>query len=175
MRGKFVLFVSLALSITVPSIIRADGGTVRCSERRGDLLVTVFTSPAPLCAGPVDVSILLLDAKTGMPQGGVPIIVEAVSVEPQQRRFVRAATSESATNKLMRAADFDLPVGKWHVDVRVGDASKNSPMGFDADVAESLPPWVETGLWIGWPFVAIGLFVAHQMLSRRRSLGPSAT
>jgi len=175
MRGKIILSVSLACSIAnVPSMVMADGGTVRCSERRGDLSVTVFTSPAPLSAGPVDVSVLLLDARTGMPQGDVPIVVEAVSVE-SQRRFVRAATIESATNKMMRAADFELPAGKWHLDVFVGDASKTSPIGFDADVAESIPPWLDTGLWIGWPFAAMGLFVAHQMLARRRSLGPSST
>jgi len=176
MRGKFVLSLSLAFLIAnVPSMVKADGGTVRCSERRGDLSVTVFTSPAPLCAGPVDVSVLLLDAKTGMPQGDVPIIVEAVSFERQRRRFVRAATIESATNKMMRAADFELPAGKWHLDVFVGDASKTSPIGFDADVAESIPSWVDTGLWICWPFLAMGLFVAHQMLAGRRSLRPSST
>lgn len=98
MRGKIILSVSLACSIAnVPSMVMADGGTVRCSERRGDLSVTVFTSPAPLSAGPVDVSVLLLDARTGMPQGDVPIVVEAVSVESQRHSFGQPQSSRQRT------------------------------------------------------------------------------
>jgi hypothetical protein len=116
----------------------------------------------------VDVSILLLDANTETPLSDVPVIVEAAS-DLQQRRITRAATNEAATNKMMRAAEIELTPGKWHLAVFVDDSAKRSPIGFDVDVAEPIAPWVETGLWIGWPFAAIGLFLIHRVLVQRRS------
>jgi 5-hydroxyisourate hydrolase-like protein (transthyretin family) len=168
-------FVSLTVSVALaigPSAIKADGGTVRCSERRGDRLVTVFTSPTPLIAGSVDVSVLLLDANTGTPLTGIPVTVEAASGD-SRRRITREATNETATNKMMRAAEFELPSGKWRLEVFVDDSAKRSPIGFDVDVAEPMAPWLETGFWIGWPCAAIGLFVVHQMLAHRRSRRPA--
>jgi hypothetical protein len=35
----------------------ADGGLIRAQRRTADHLLTVFTSPTPLRAGPVDISI----------------------------------------------------------------------------------------------------------------------
>ena len=43
----------------------ADGGQVRLTQRHGDMQITVFTSPSPLRAGPVDVSVCIQDAATG--------------------------------------------------------------------------------------------------------------
>ena len=170
---RFVsLTVSIALAIA-PAAIKADGGTVRCSERRGDRLVTVFTSPTPLIAGLVDVSVLLLDANTGTPLTGVPVTVDVASGDSPRRRITREATNETATNKMMRAAEFELPSGKWRLEVFVDDSAKRSPIGFDVDVGEPIAPWVETGFWIGWPFAAVGLFVVHQILARRRSRRPA--
>jgi 5-hydroxyisourate hydrolase-like protein (transthyretin family) len=151
-----------------PATVRGDGGTVRSSERRGDRSITVFTSPTPLRAGLVDLSILVLNADTGTPLTNVPVIVEARSADPQGRQVTRTATNEAATNKMMRAAEIDLGSGKWHIDVFVDDRAKSSPIGFDVDVAEPIAPWVETGFWIGWPFAAIGLFVVHRKLAQRR-------
>ena len=54
-----------------------DGGTLRFSGRRGDRSITVFTAPALLSAGPVDLSVLVLDAETGKPITDLPIEVQA--------------------------------------------------------------------------------------------------
>ncbi|HEV3163089.1 MAG TPA: hypothetical protein VGZ22_03530, partial [Isosphaeraceae bacterium] len=43
----------------------ADGGTLRVSERQGAYEVTVFTAPAFLRAGPVEISVLVQDSATG--------------------------------------------------------------------------------------------------------------
>ena len=59
----------------VPAL--ADGGTLRFFGRRGDRLVTVFTVPAPLRAGPIDLSVLVQDAQTGRPITDLPIEVHA--------------------------------------------------------------------------------------------------
>ena len=50
---------------------------MRLSERMGGYQVTVFTSPAPLRAGPVDVSVFVQDADTGEPAAGVGVTVRA--------------------------------------------------------------------------------------------------
>ncbi len=62
MRSKSIAIALAAAWIVLgaaTSVAWADGGAVRFLERRGDRLVTVFTSPTPLRAGPVDVSVLL--------------------------------------------------------------------------------------------------------------------
>src|SRR5580704_13866550 len=56
---------------------RADGGTVRYYDRLGDYRVTVFTSPAPLRAGPVDVSVLVQNVETGQPIVDAEVIIFA--------------------------------------------------------------------------------------------------
>ena len=78
MRGKPIIFATVIISVIAaiaPAAAEADGGTVRHSERRGDRSITVFTSPTPLRAGLVDVSVLVLDANTGTPLVDVPVDV----------------------------------------------------------------------------------------------------
>src|SRR5262249_9718887 len=45
----------------------ADGGSVLLSQKTGDYRITVFGSPSPFRAGPVDISVLVQDAITGQP------------------------------------------------------------------------------------------------------------
>ena len=51
------------VAILAPARLFADGGTVQLRKEAGALLITVFTSPSPLSAGPADVSLLLQTAK----------------------------------------------------------------------------------------------------------------
>lgn len=153
-----------------PSAAGADGGAVRYSGRQADRLVTVFTDPTPLRTGLVDVSVLVQDADSGQTLVGVPIIVHAEPIDHSNQRITVGATAEAATNKLLRAARFDLPSpGKWHLEVDVDGAGQKLPIEFDVEVTEGLPAWFEMSLWIGWPLAAIGLFGVHQVLVHRRS------
>src|SRR5262249_156491 len=73
-----VFLLSSCHLITVsPGHARADGGTVRLSQRAGGYQVTVFTEPTPLRAGPVDVSVLVQDAATGQALPGAQVTVRA--------------------------------------------------------------------------------------------------
>src|SRR5882757_1853251 len=47
------------------AVALADGGRVVLIERQGSYRISVFTSPDPLRAGPIDISVLLQDAETG--------------------------------------------------------------------------------------------------------------
>ena len=57
----------LLLLLLVPHLAFADGGAILTRQTINDLDVTVFAAPLPLRAGPVDVSVLVQDAKTTKP------------------------------------------------------------------------------------------------------------
>jgi len=145
-----------------------DGGTIRLSEKRNGFLITVFTAPAPLRAGPVDISVLVQDALTGEPAPQTR--VTARMTKPGQLALEYAATREAATNKLLHAAQFELPEpGRWQLEVQVEGVHGLAVTGCELEAAAPLPRWGEMWLWISWPVLAIGLFGIHQVLTRRRS------
>jgi hypothetical protein len=151
------------------SVAFADGGMIRFSERRGDQLITVFTTPTPLRAGPVDVSVLMQDADTSRPLTDLPVVVYAHPIQNTLRKIAAPATTEAASNKLMCAVALDLTEpGWWHVEIVVDGVEQDPPIAFDVEVVEALPPWLHMGLWIGWPLAVIAVFAIHQLLACRR-------
>jgi hypothetical protein len=176
MMNKKVMGIALAtvwvgLGVA-PAPAFGDGGTLRFSGRRGDRSITVFTAPALLSAGPVDLSVLVLDAKTGRPITHLPIEVRAQRIASADSEIRARATSEAATNKLMCAARLELAEpGRWHFGVSVEGVDSSGPIGFDVEVAQPAPPWLEMSLWIAWPLVPIGLFVIVQLLPGRKPGG----
>ena len=106
--------------------MRADAGTLRARERFNGYQVTVFTAPAPVRAGPVDVSVLVQDEK------GTPVRADvSVALWPRGRpeeQLRRRATAEAATNKLFRAAIFELPeAGWWDGEVAIDELQVRPP------------------------------------------------
>jgi hypothetical protein len=156
---------------------RGDGGTLRLRERSGPYEVSVFTAPTWLRAGPVDISVLVQDAATGEPVPGASVLV---SLSPRGRSsalFRRPATAEAATNKLLRAAVFDLPEpGWWDVEVAVdeGHGGRVSRVGFALEVDPAAVRLPALWLWIGWPALAVAIYGLHEYLAGRgpRSPGP---
>ena len=63
LRALLVVF----LSVTMVAGVRADGGVIVLDGQAGPFLVTAFAAPAPLRAGPVDLSVLVRDAQSGQP------------------------------------------------------------------------------------------------------------
>ena len=150
----------------------ADGGTVQFSERRNDRIITVFTSPTPLRLGPADVSVLVQNADSGAALTDIGIEVRAYPALHPRNGATVPATTEAATNKLLRAAQIEYTeAGPWHVEIFVQGLSKQPPIGFDVEIVEPLPSWLDLIAWIAWPFVAIGLFAIHQLLKHRRLAG----
>jgi hypothetical protein len=149
---------------------RGDGGTVRLSEPRGGYRITVFTSPTPFRAGPVDVSVLVQDAATGEPVTEAAVSVRATPRGRPDADVRHTATTEAATNKLFRAALFELPEpGWWELEVAVDGARGAAQVRFDVEAAGPLPGWPVLWTWIGWPAVAVLLFAMHQVLVKRKS------
>lgn len=152
-----------------------DGGTVRRSEKSGGFLITVFTAPAPFRAGPVDISVLVQDAMTGepVPEARVTVCMTLNRSDYSARSplfLEHPATREAATNKLLHAAQFELPeAGRWQLEVQVEGAHGLAVIRGQVEAVDPLPRWRELWLWISWPALAMALFTIHQMLVRRRS------
>ncbi|MBY0526625.1 MAG: hypothetical protein K2R98_24730 [Gemmataceae bacterium] len=148
---------------------RADGGTVRLSERRGDLQITVFTSPTPWRAGPVDVSVLVQDAATGDPVPDAAVEIRLSPRDSHSAAIRGLATKDVATNKLFVAAQFDLPhAGSWQLDIYIEQNGERQALGCELEAAEASPAWLSLIGWIFWPLLPILAFAMHQYLVWRR-------
>jgi hypothetical protein len=170
MRSMICLLLVSSFLLLPSSFLRADGGTVRLSEQRGDYRITVFTAPTPLRAGLVDISVLVQDASTGEPASGVQVTIQAAWRSSPGVAIQHPATTEAATNKLYYAATFDLPEPGWYaLEVFIDGALGEVQVSFEVEAAEPLPPWLAMWPWVGWPVLAIILFGIHQLLVRRRS------
>ena len=148
---------------------RADGGSMRLSEEKGGYRISVFTAPTPFRAGAVDISALVQDASTGDPM--TPVKVTVRMTKPGRPALEYPATTEAATNKLFRAAQFELPEpGRWEVQVQVEGLNGLAVLDGEVEAAEPLPRWRELWLWIAWPALAIALFGIHVWRHARRTL-----
>jgi hypothetical protein len=145
----------------------ADGGSVCLSVKKGGYQVTVFNSPTPFRAGPVDVSVLVQDSLTSAPMPEARVTVRMTKLGQPALEF--PATREVATNKLFRAAQFELPEpGRWQLEVQVEGVHGSAVIDGELEAAGPLPRWRETWASIAWPALAIAVFGIHQMLVRRR-------
>jgi hypothetical protein len=149
----------------------ADGGQVRSVCRQGRYQMTVFTSPTPLSAGLVDISVALQDSNTGDIVQDSQITLN-ISPAFDLTATIRAiATRESATNKLLKSALIELPSGGiWKVAVSAAANEMNAPIEtqFTVDVAPPKPAWISVWPWFTWPVIPIALFGVHRRLVARQ-------
>jgi hypothetical protein len=145
---------------------KADGGSLRLAAKKGGYQISVFTAPTPFRAGSVDISALVQDATTGDLVTQARVIVRMT--KPGRFALEFPATVEAATNKLFRAAQFELPEpGHWEMQVGVEGVHGLAVIGADIEAGEALPRWPETWPWILWPVLVIVLFSIHQILAAR--------
>jgi hypothetical protein len=167
---RFLVCLSPWLLAYSAGAARADGGVPRLSERTGGYRVSVFTSPTPFRAGPVDVSVLVQDADSGELTPDVQVTVRAIPRGRPETSVRHPATAEAATNKLYRAAVFELPEpGWWEMDVTVDGGRGSARVRFDLEAADPPPRWWALAPWVGWPALAFALFILHQVLVRRKA------
>ncbi|HET6883692.1 MAG TPA: hypothetical protein VFI31_26295 [Pirellulales bacterium] len=152
-----------AILAMLSSVAMADSGTIRASQRHGNVQVTVFSEPTPLVAGPVDLSVLVQDVATG------EVLYPAIDIELSPRPedsipLHERATRTAATNKLFQAANFELPdAGWWDVKVDIDGPNGHVMVPFDFEAGQPPPTWRSLWMWFTWPFFAIALFVAFQL------------
>jgi hypothetical protein len=163
--ARWLLALACFLHPALASGLRADGGMLRLSERHGYYRISVFTAPNPLRAGPVDVSVLVQDARTGVALPQTEVTVRAIPQDGSGTLLVQPATRDAATNKLFQSAVFDLPAaGRWEIEVAVAGKQGSAAVRLQVEAAEAAPPWLELWPWLGWPIAIIALFGIHQVL-----------
>ena len=162
-----VLVSAWLLAGPCTAVARADGGTVQMVERQGDYQISIFTSPNPLRAGPIDVSVLVQNAETGQTIGDTHIALRLTAREMPRTSLLAVATSTAATNKLMQAALVDLPAaGRWDVNVDCTTNDGTTQMQFAMEALPPLPRWLTVWPWFTWHFAVVMLFAVHRRLVR---------
>jgi hypothetical protein len=167
MAKSIPLLTLVALLAGFASHALADGGVVRAIEQHGGLQISVFTSPAVLAAGDVDLSVLVQDVET---MTELPAAAVAVQITPRERPYAAqrlAATRELATNKLLHACHVPLEPG-WHdVRVEVEAESHRGAIEFAMQVGPQPTKAASFWPWFAWPAVPIVLVAAHLWRVRR--------
>ena len=150
---------------------RADGGQVQSVQQQGNYQMTVFTSPVPLRAGLVDISVALQDSNTGDIVRDSQIEIGLCPPLQSVATIHAVATRDSATNKLLKAALIELTsAGIWKVAVRAETSDMNAPIEtqFSMEIAPPSPAWISVWPWFAWPAIPIVLFWIHLRLVARR-------
>ena len=171
MRLPLFLLLLSSLILHPSSFLRADGGTVRLSQREGNYRITILTSPTPLRTGPIDVSVLVQKAETSELVLDGQVTINATRRGHKGQTNSHLATTEEATNKLFRAANLELrQPGTWDFEVAIDGPLGNARAYFDAEAGQPLPRWLAVWPWFSWPALVIALFGVHQLVveSNRR-------
>jgi hypothetical protein len=167
-RSFLSLGMIVGLLLLSSSSAWADGGTIRFRGKVNNHEVTVFTAPVPFRSGPVDVSVLVQDARTGVHVSEARVQVELRS-QVSGTVLKSPATPEAATNKLFHAAVFQLPEpGWWDVEVTIDGPQGSDQVGFAVRAEEPLTRWLELWPWFGWPALVVALFGLHKLLVQRK-------
>src|SRR5262245_40059981 len=165
MRSTPFLLLLSSLVLHPSSFLLADGGAVRLSEQHGNYQITVLTAPTPLWAGPIDVSVLVQKAGNNELVLDGQVTIKATRRDYPSQVISHVASAKAATNKLFRAANFELPKpGQWDVEVSVDGPLGDANVGFEMEAAEPLPKWLAMWPWFSWPAIAILLFSVHELV-----------
>jgi hypothetical protein len=117
--NRLLLSVLAGLGTFAEATAAGGGGMVQLHREAGDLAITVFTSPSPLVAGPVDMSVLVQN------RNGLQPVVDAdvflyLRESSTGAEFEAHATRQNAQNKPLYAAPLMLSKpGKWELGVTV--------------------------------------------------------
>ena len=157
------------VAILAPVRLFADGGTVQFRKEAGALLITVFTSPSPLSAGPADIS-LLLQKRNGLDPVldadlSIRLRKDASDIEIQAR-----PTRQQAQNKLLYAAPVTLSEsGKWRLALTILRNGERTDATGTIDVAPAPEKAFSYWSYIAFPLLMIALFVIRERLISRKA------
>lgn len=170
---RFKQYVLICLSmLLVPGMALADGGTVRAMVEDGGLAISIFTSPAMLTAGEVDISVLVQDAESGKTLADAEVQVAIIRRKHPALSERRVATEGLATNRLLKSCHVQLEPGWYDVEVRVSNTGQRGRVEFAMLVGPA--PTMAAGFWpwFTWPAVPVVLVIAnlaYRQLQIRRS------
>jgi len=158
-----VLAVSL-LSCLYTSRASADMGRLVLTEQQDGVRISVFIRPDPLRAGPVDISVLLQHSETEQPIDDTGVNLQITSADVRGPGIHAVATQAAATNKLLRAALFELPSpGSWDVEINyIANHKPERQVRFKLQAGPPLAQWFTVWPWFSWPAAVVLLFGAHR-------------
>lgn len=167
------LFVLFCLGMLLePAVALADGGSLRAMVEDRGLTISVFTSPAALTAGEVDISILVQDARSRETLADAQVQVAVIPRKPHYLAERHEATQELATNRLLKSSHVQIEPG-WHdVEVLVSDNNRRGVVEFamlvgpPPTMAASYWPWYT---WPAVPIVLVSANLAYRQFQSRRS------
>ncbi|HEY5704146.1 MAG TPA: hypothetical protein VIS96_01065 [Terrimicrobiaceae bacterium] len=157
---------------------RADGGAILARQTVNGLGLTVFASPAPLRAGPVDVSVLVQDGEAPVLDAAVEVTWQASSsssdwlppcctMESGAARV--PAVRAHSNNKFLYSAIVPMrSSGPSEIVVKVTQGGREALLSCDVEVEAPLPPALAFWPWLVLPPVAIAGFALHQNLVKSR-------
>jgi len=178
MRSTLTALLAFLLAATA---CFADGGAVLERKNLGDIDVTVFASPSPLRAGPVDFSVLVQDAKSGEPvlDAGVEMVwSSAVKGSPdwmppccsmEMKDRVPAGLAHSKNKMLYSAIVPVKSAGDSLLRVTVQRNGTTATMDCELKAGPPEAPMLAYWPFLAFPPVAVAGFIFHQRLSRRRN------
>jgi hypothetical protein len=159
----------------------ADGGTIIARQTINGLDLTVFAAPAPLRAGPVDVSVLLQDATTKKPVLDATVDVSWSSVSPASPDWMPPccsmtpgpggvpATRGHSQNKFLYSAIVPVrSAGNSEFVIRTKSTNGEATISCKIMAAPPRPPVTAYWPFLALPPFAVAAFTLHQSLTRRR-------
>jgi hypothetical protein len=180
MQKTFVTFLFLITA----RLAFADGGTIQSQGDSGPFHITVFTAPAILNAGPVDITVLVQDRSSLKPLLDADVHFDFLAHSgggPQQNAWSPPACVGAPTpkliaiparlnhgeNKLLHGAVVQIPhSGAWDLQVNVQKGTEHATISTSFNVnPPASPPLAYWHLFI-IPPVGIAGFILHQTARR---------
>jgi hypothetical protein len=141
-------------------------------QQQGTTRISVFVSPVPLRAGPIDISVLLQNAETEQPIDSAEVHLRVGSNDASGPAIYAVATQAAATNKLLKAALFELPApGAWDVEINyIANHDTADQVRCTLQAGPPLAKWFTVWPWFSWPAVVVLLYGLHRRLILRKPI-----
>jgi hypothetical protein len=144
----------------------ADGGTLQLVQTAGPFVVTVFTTPTPLRAGPVDISVMVQNQLDQKPVLDGQVLVE---LQGEGGLVLKAqAVRGQAQNNLLYASLIKIPEpGRWALSVTISRGQDSAKVFGSITVGSAKGFMLSYWRSLALPSIIIVLFVLNQWLKRR--------
>ena len=159
------LLVAVALVAQVVTVY-AHGGLVQLHQAADPFVVTVFTAPTPLHAGPVEVSVLVQDRGDRQPvlDGEVYVWLR----REDGRTVGGLATRAVAQHQRLYSTVVHVPeAGQWELEVTVTHGQDSARVRGQVSAALPRPSVLSYWRSLSLPPIITMLFAVHQWLQRR--------
>lgn len=163
---------ALLASLILVAVASGDGGELRLRERAGEVVLSVWTAPAPLRVGAAEVFVVVEPSGERTPE---PARIEVELWSGGERIAAADAVPSEASGRAGGRATYVAVMalreaGEAELRIRRAAAAVPSDHRVAVAVEPPLSPLREHGIALGLPFVAIALFALAER--RRLSRGP---